>query len=103
MDKELRDIPDTLWVGGDFNGESFAACISGFAHTRERFEAAFPILLSISASKERLALMAEPRYVNWQTNSSSYSPMVMTCSASVSCPTMFVFFRLIVSPESLLV
>ena len=58
---------------------------------------------SDSVSNVRLVLMAEPMYVNWQTNSSSYSPMVMTGSASVSCPMMFVFFRLIISPESLLI
>ena len=53
-------------------------------------------------SNVRLALVVEPMYVNWQTNSISYSPMAMTGSAFVSCPMMIVFFRLIVSPESLL-
>ena len=75
---------------------------SGFVHTRARVEAAFPIILPISVSNVRLVLMAEPRYVNWQTNSSSYLTMVMTGGASVSCPMTFVFSRLIVSPKSLL-
>ena len=72
------------------------------SHYRARVEAAFPILLPISVSNVRLVLMAEPRYVNWQTNSSSYLTMVMTGGASVSFPTTFVFSRLIVSPKPLL-
>ena len=68
---------------------------------RERVEAAFPILLSISAYKERLSVMVEPRQVNWLTASSSQSSMVMTGGASVSCPRTLVLFRLMVSPKSL--
>ena len=41
------------------------------SHTRLQVEAAFPILLSISASNERLSVMVEPRKVNWQRASSS--------------------------------
>ena len=33
--------------------------------------AAFPILLSVSVSKERLSVMVEPRYVNCSTTTSS--------------------------------
>ena len=47
----------------------------GLVHTREvrraSVVAAFPILLSISVSKERLSVMMEPRYVNCSTTSSS--------------------------------
>ena len=47
----------------------------GLVHTREvrraSVVAAFPILLSISVSKERLSVMVEPRYVNCSTTSSS--------------------------------
>ena len=44
-------------------------------HTREvrpaSVVAAFPILLSISVSKERFSVTVEPRYVNCSTTSSS--------------------------------
>ena len=47
----------------------------GLVHTREvrraSVVAAFPILLSILVSKERLLVMAEPIYVNCSTTSSS--------------------------------
>ena len=47
----------------------------GLVHTCEvrpaSVVAAFPILLSISVSKERLLVMVEPRYVNCSTTSSS--------------------------------
>ena len=47
----------------------------GLVHTRAvpraRVEAAFPILLLISASNERLSVMVEKREVNLQTASSS--------------------------------
>ena len=68
----------------------------GLVHTHEvrraSVVAAFPILLSISVSKERLLVMVEPRYVNCSTTSSSLSSMVMAGSSIVSCPRTFVFF-----------
>ena len=77
----------------------------GLVHTREGRQAsvvaAFPILLLISVSKERLSVMVEPRYVNCSTTSSSLSSMVMAGSSNVSCPRTFVFFRLMVSRKSL--
>ena len=42
-----------------------------FEVRRASVVAAFPILLSISVSKERLSVMMEPRYVNCSTTSSS--------------------------------
>ena len=77
----------------------------GLIHTRvvrrARVVAAFPIPLSSSASRERLSVIVEPRYVNWCTASSSYSSIVMIGGDSVPCPRTLVFFRLMVSPKSL--
>ena len=39
--------------------------------------------------RDRLALLAEPKYVNWQTTSRSLSSMVTTCSVCVSCAMIF--------------
>ena len=56
--------------------------------------AAFPILLSISVSNERLSVMVEPVL-------SSQSSMMVIGGASVIVVRTFVFFRLMVSPKSL--
>lgn len=57
---------------------------------------AFPILLSISVSRVRSLLIVDLRYMNWFTTSSS--SMVRIGGTSTSCPWIFIFFRLIVSP-----
>ena len=75
---------------------------SMFFHTRvtsrKSAEAAWPILLSLYVSKQRLSLMVELRYVNpWYELTDVkfvYSPM-----GPVFCPIMSVFFRLMVSPK----
>ncbi len=60
---------------------------------------ALPILVFSSLSRERLLEM-EPRYVKSSTTSRVWSPMEMQGVLLTSWPMTFVFFRLMVSPNS---
>ena len=58
--------------------------------------AAFPVCLLISASKNRLLVMVDPRLMNSSTSSRVWSS-VLTAGASLTfCPITLVFFRFMV-------
>lgn len=46
--------------------------------SRPRVVAVLPMCLLILASRDRLSLMVDPRYVNWWTTSSMWLSMIMT-------------------------
>ena len=61
---------------------------------------ALPMRLFSSLSRLRELVMVEPRYTNSFTTSSSYSAILMLGAVYTHCPMTWVFFWLMVRPNS---